>query len=149
MLIIEAGAERTPTADRETGKPIFITTTARKAFRNAFPTAKKVRNNILNIAIATLFSTAKTSGTFKPKSTGAGDHSSIMQSSGIVRAVGGGRFIALSEGSWIKIIDFKGSPPSLDLPSVPTPSNLNGAPPPSTVVPFPETTQLSNALTGK
>jgi hypothetical protein len=115
MIQVEAWSEPTKINDKETGKAVFVSTTARITFRKAFPKAQKVRNSILNIAIATIFSSLKTSSKFKPKS----DHFNYAHGqSGVVREVGGGKFIAIVGDNWIKIVTFKGAPPQLDLPDI-------------------------------
>ena len=124
-MIKEAWSEPTKVNDAETGKPIYVSTSARVAFRKAFPAANKVRNPILNIAIATIFSSSKTSQTFRPKS----DHFNYAQGqSGMIRPAGGGRFVAIVGSSWVKIITFKGAPPQLDLPApTSSPADPSGA----------------------
>lgn len=125
MIKIEAGAEPTRVNDKETGKEIFVSTTARITFRKAFPKAQKIRNQLLNVAIATLFSTTKTIQTFKPKSS----HGSFSKGqSGVIREVGGGKFIAVIETDDIRILTFKGSPPQLNLPDAAVPTKTGPAP---------------------
>lgn len=117
------------------GKPVAISTTARLAFRNAFPEAKKVRNNIINNFIADMFLGGAFVEEFKPR-TGGG--------TGFVANVQGSRFIAIEDDSSIKVIAVKGSVPQLPaLPETYTPPKMGGgssapaAPPPAPESPIP------------
>jgi len=113
-----AGVEETKVSDSNSGKKIYISTTARLAFRKAWPDKANVRNHILNDFIANMFAGGSKSGHFKPRSGSGKGH---------VREVGGGRFIAIELDSQMKVIAVKGSVPNLpELPSSYTPPSLNG-----------------------
>lgn len=113
MITVTAASESTGVSDNASGKPILITTSVRIAFRKAFPTAQKIRNAELNKAIAAIFSASKTAERFRPYNKHSAYVSGTM---GVVRPAGGGRFIAIIGNDSVRIIDFKGSPPTLDLP---------------------------------
>ena len=115
MIIVEAWAEPTGINDGSESKPIFVTTSARITFRRAFPKAQKVRNKVLNNAIATIFSSSKTTEKFRPKNK---HKNYIPNSKGVIRNAGGGRFIAIVGTDFVKIVEFKGTPPQLNLPDV-------------------------------
>jgi hypothetical protein len=115
MIIVEAWAEPTGMNDTAAGKPIFVTTSARITFRKAFPKAQKIRNSVLNTAIATIFSASKTAERFKPYNK---HNNYIPGTMGVIRPAGGGRFIGIVGNDFVKIVEFKGSPPQLTLPEV-------------------------------
>ena len=129
MIIIEAGLEPSGITDKETGCQIAISTSARRAFRTAWPDWAKVRNNVLNRFIAELYSNAKTTDTFTPKAGGASAAGQVGQ----VRVIGGGRLMGIlsKQQSWVKVITVKGSTPALPtLPANLKPGSPTYSPPP-------------------
>lgn len=126
-MIKLAGIEDSGVTDRVTGKRIYVTVTARKKFRLANPTWSKVRNKLLNTAIATDFARSKPQAKyFKVRS----DPHSIGQ----VRDGFGGQYIAIIDSNSAKVITVgKGGTPKLSAPApasgqIPAPVSMSPAP---------------------
>jgi len=116
-MLKEAGIEETKVSDPSGGK-ISVSTTARLAFRKAWPDKAGARNAILNDFIANMFAGGTDSGSFTPRDGGG---------EGKVRAVQGGRFIAIASKDGIRVIAVKGSVPELpELPESYKPPSLGG-----------------------
>ena len=110
-MIKLAGIEDSGVTDRITGKRIYVTITARKKFRLANPTWARVRNRLLNPAIATDFARSKPQEkAFKVRS----DPSAVGQ----VRDGSGGQYIAIVDSNSVKVITVgKGGTPKLSAPA--------------------------------
>lgn len=114
-MIKLAGAEDSGIMDPITGKRIFITTTARKTFRAANAAWAKVRNVLLNTAIANDFARAKPQARlFKVRK----DPNAIGQ----VRDTSNGRYIAVVSSNDVKIVSVAGGVPALRGIAPPTPA---------------------------
>lgn len=104
-----SAVENSGVQDPENGVDILISTSARIAFRKTYPTWSKIRNDVLNEAIAESFAKGRIVQYFKPKK---GDPNDV----GEVRSYGSGRFIAIINTSGVRIIAVKGSIPALVAP---------------------------------
>lgn len=129
-MIKLSGLEDSGITDRLTGRKIYVTVTARKKVRAANPGWAKVRNVLLNTAIANDFSRAKPqTKLFKVRSD--------PNSAGQVREGSGGEYIAIIDSSSVKII-------TMGRAGVP---KLTGAPAPAQQ-PFGKQTPAPVALSG-
>jgi hypothetical protein len=95
-----ASTEMTSQTDPVTGNKIYVTTTARLLFRKMHPEWAKVKNDILNEAIAKAFASAKVIQTFKSKK---------WEEEGDIRGSDSSKFICIHRGSFLIIIAAKGS----------------------------------------
>ena len=109
MIIKEAGLEDSGVNDSKSGERIYVSTTARKYFREQFPSHAKTRNIVINKYLADMFSKASSTATFSPKNDTA--------SLGEIREVGGGKLIGITYTNYVKLIAIKGSVPN-QLPSM-------------------------------
>jgi hypothetical protein len=118
-MIKFAGAEDSGITDPVTGKRIHVTTTARKTFRAANAAWAKVRNVLLNTAIANDFSRAKPqTRLFKVRK----DPNAVGQ----VRDTSNGRYIAVVGSNDIKIVSVAGGVPALRGIAPTTPAVMPG-----------------------
>jgi hypothetical protein len=118
-MIKIAGPEDSGITDRVTGRRVFVTTTVRKAFRAANPSWAKVRNALLNAAIANDF--ARASVDTKPFPV-------RMDTEGVgqVRNGSGGQYIAVIYPSGVKIVSIgRAGTPKLTTPA-PAPVQMPG-----------------------
>jgi len=119
-MIKFAGAEGSGVADPITGKQIYITTTARKAFRAANPAWARVRNALLNAAIANDFARAKP----QPKPLKSRKQGVVGQ----VRDSSNGQYIAAVSGVDVRVVSVgKGGTPTLRTPA-PVQTQVSPAP---------------------
>lgn len=108
----QAKLENSGISDSQYGKAIFVSTTARLAFRQVNPSYAKVRNDQLNHVIGSIFSQSAPTAYFRPKQGGEEDV-------GEVREGGGAKFISIISPSHISVLAVK------KVPQVPAPvSNI-------------------------
>lgn len=103
-----AGLENSGVSDSQYGLAIFVSTTARLAFRSENPEYEKVRNKQLNYQIGQLYASASPTHRFKPKK---GEQGAV----GEIREGSGSKFISIVYGSHISVIFVK------EVPSIPAP----------------------------
>lgn len=100
-MIKEAGLESSNITDSEHGLPVFVSTTARKFFREQFSDHAKTRNWVVNQYLAGMFVNGSPISFFRPKK---GDDSEV----GEIRMAGGGKFIGIIGNDHVRIIAVKG-----------------------------------------
>jgi hypothetical protein len=130
IKISNTGMEDSGVSDVATGRRIYVTVTARKKFREANPQFTKVRNALLNTAMANDFSKAKVQPKFfKVRKD--------PHARGQVRTGAGGEYIAIIDSNSIKIVGFgrAGVPrlTGLVAPQVRTPASVSFGDTPSPV----------------
>lgn len=119
-MIKTSAPEDSGVTDSITGKKISVTTSVRKLFRAANPTWQKVRNVVLNTAIANDFSHAKPQA--KPFRVRQ-DANAVGQ----VRDASTGRYIAVITSNSVKIVAVSGGAPTLR--AAPAPAIVPGQTP--------------------
>jgi len=117
-MIVNSALENSGVSDSHHGKAIFVSTTARLAFRHANPGYATVRNKDLNYQIAHVFSQAEPIDYFRPSK----DADDVV---GEVREGASSKFIALIYSSHVSIIAVKKAPKIPDpISNIPLTSSL-------------------------
>ena len=148
-FIKEAGLENSGLTDGESGKAIFVSTSARKFFREAYPGYKRIRNNVMNQYIAKMFASGHTTEHFRPKGKGGVGKSGEV---GQIREIGGGKFVGIVSANHVRIIAIKGSPgglPGLPQTAVPAPVEMSDRQNPGYRGPVPGTDQGGRRVPGQ
>lgn len=105
--------EESGVKDSEHGGEIYVSTSARIAFRKTFPDWRPVRNKWLNKAIAEAFKKGRPAEFFKPKGVGA-----WTGLTGEVRIFGSARYIAIvMKNDDVRLISVKGTPAGIGTPT--------------------------------
>lgn len=107
-MIKKSKLENSGISDSQYGKAIFVSTTARLAFRQVNTSYAKVKNDQLNHVIGTFFSQASPTAYFRPKQDDG-------EAVGEVREGGGAKFISIVYSSHISVLAVK------KVPQIPAP----------------------------
>lgn len=104
MIIKEAALEDSGVRDRVTGKPIYVSTSARILFRKKNKSAQSIKNNKLNQIIAKYVSDAKVVEHFTPKNK----NGSSDDEKGEIREGFSNKFIVIVTNNFVKVLVVKG-----------------------------------------